>query len=245
MLRILIYICTCSILLITPAVAQKFDIKPFILYEQAAEKLEIDGVSSGYKFGVIGLSTTTPINNKINLKTDFGLSYVPSEKITFGGATFTGAFNGQYFSTTGRFNIKTLSGNKIYFNQSFSHRNTNSGHLNGEKNNAILTGTAVNIINAYDTIFNIKYAGHKRTNLTIGAGFHLWSFKARGTAANLSDTVRAIKNINAVGIDPLFQVLWQTKAFGTDVNIDFEYRSLNSKFNTGIGSLNIRYKLSF
>ena len=229
----------------TSVMSKEISISPLILYEQANAPLIIDGVSSGYKFGIIGVSGQLYPNNKNNAQIDVGLGYIPSEAITFAGATFTGPFTGKYFSISGEYYLKSFDTYDVFLNQSFSHRNTQSTDLFGQKNSAVLSGTAVNIINSYDTILRLEFAKTSISSFSLGGGFSFWSFKARGTAANLSNTVRATKNISTLGLDPLILASFQTKFNNKDLNIHLKYRSLNSKFKTGIGSINLKYEYLF
>ena len=72
----------------TSVMSKEISISPLILYEQANAPLIIDGVSSGYKFGIIGVSGKFYPNKKINTQIDIGYAYVPSETVTFEGITF-------------------------------------------------------------------------------------------------------------------------------------------------------------
>ena len=120
---------------------------------------------------------------KINAQIDVGLGYIPSEAITFAGATFTGPFTGKYFSISGEYYLKSFDTYDVFLNQSFSHRNTQSTDLFGQKIVPFCSGTAVNIINSYDTTLRLEFAKTSISSFSLGGGFSFWSFKARGTAA--------------------------------------------------------------
>ena len=53
--NLLIFV-TVALISATSVMAKGISISPLVLYEQANAPLVIDGVSSGYKFGIIGVS---------------------------------------------------------------------------------------------------------------------------------------------------------------------------------------------
>ena len=61
--NLLIFI-TLALISATSVMAKGISISPLVLYEQANAPLVIDGVSSGYKFGIIGVSGKLYPNNK-------------------------------------------------------------------------------------------------------------------------------------------------------------------------------------
>ena len=230
---------------VMPVMSQSIKVGPFFIYEQAQSQLEIDGVTAGYKFGAAGLSTDIYINNKSNLMTDIGFGYVPSETITFGGASFSGPFSSRYFSSKFVYNIKKFEAVSLNISSSFSHRHAFSNSLIGTKNSATLDGKAVNIINSLDAIVWMDFLQEPKRNLLMGIGLSVWSFKATGLAANLSDTVRAIKNISTIGTDPLLEASFINKTDNGNIELGLKYRSLNSKFKSGIFSLGLKYNYAF
>jgi len=61
--NLLIFI-TLALISATSVMAKGISISPLVLYEQANAPLVIDGVSSGYKFGIIGVSGKLYPNKK-------------------------------------------------------------------------------------------------------------------------------------------------------------------------------------
>ena len=228
-----------------PLASQGISVGPFILYEQAQSDLVIDGVTGGYKFGAAGLSTDIKINNRSTLITDIGVVYIPSETLSFGGATFSGPFSSRYLSSKLVYNIREFESVNLHISTSFSHRHAFSNSLIGTKNSATLNGKAVNIINSLDALVGVKFLQNSANELIIGLGLSAWSFKATGVAANLSDTVRAIKNISELGIDPMLEAIYRSENTNKNLELAFRYRSLNSKLNNGILSLGLNYKYIF
>ena len=133
----------------------------------------------------------------------------------------------------------------MHISTSFSHRHAFSNSLIGTKNSATLNGKAVNIINSLDALVGVKFLQNSANELIIGLGLSAWSFKATGVAANLSDTVRAIKNISELGIDPMLEAIYRSEHTNKNLELAFRYRSLNSKLNNGILSLGLNYKYIF
>ena len=98
-MRRILFLISIYCVTVMPLASQGISVGPFILYEQAQSDLVIDGVTSGYKFGAAGLSTDIKINNRSTLVTDIGVGYIPSETLSFGGATFSGPFSSRYLSS--------------------------------------------------------------------------------------------------------------------------------------------------
>ena len=244
-MRRILFLISIYCVTVMPLASQGISVGPFILYEQAQSDLVIDGVTSGYKFGAAGLSTDIKINNRSTLITDIGVGYIPSETISFGGATFSGPFGSRYLSSKLVYNIKEFDSANLHISSSFSHRHAFSNSLIGTKNSATLNGKAVNIINSLEALVGFKFLQNTGTNFIIGLGLSAWSFNATGVAANLSDTVRAIKNLSELGIDPMLEAIYHSKNANKNLELAFRYRSLNSKLNNGIFSLGLSYKYVF
>ncbi len=105
--NLLIFV-TLALISATSVMAKGISISPLVLYEQANAPLIIDGVSSGYKFGIIGVSGKFYPNKKINTQIDVGYAYVPSETVTFEGITFKGPVTGLYFSALSKYSFKNF-----------------------------------------------------------------------------------------------------------------------------------------
>ena len=229
----------------TSVMAKEISISPLVLYEQANAPLVIDGVSSGYKFGIIGVSGKLYPNKKNNAQIDVGYAYVPSETVTFAGITFKGPVTGLYFSALSKYSFKNFKTSNLYFEQSLSHRNLQANNLSGERNGKILLGTSSTIINSYDALFGIDLSTKLEDGFSVAAGLSFWSFLAKGTATNQSNTINAWKTIKTNGIDPLLKVSFQKILDHKKLNTDLQFRSLYSKFNTGIVSINLKYEYLF
>ena len=80
--KLLIFV-TLALSSATSVMAKGISITPLVLYEQANAPLIIDGVSSGYKFGIIGVSGKFYPNKEINTQIDIGYAYVPSDNSDF------------------------------------------------------------------------------------------------------------------------------------------------------------------
>ena len=241
----LLFVVTLALSSVTSLMAQSISISPLVLYEQANAPLVIDGVSSGYKFGIIGLSGKLYPTEKINTQIDVGYAYVPSETVNFEGITFKGPVTGLYFSALGKYNLKSLEAFDLYLEQAISHRNLQANNLSGERNGKILFGTSSTIINSYDALFGLDLSTKLEDGFSVAAGISIWSFIAKGTARNQSNTITAWKSIKTNGIDPLLKVSFQKILDNKKLNTDLQFRSLYSKFNTGIISVNLKYEYLF
>ena len=242
--NLLIFV-TLALISATSVMAKGISISPLVLYEQANAPLVIDGVSSGYKFGIIGVSGKLYPTEQFNTQIDVGYAYVPSETVTFEGITFKGPVTGLYFSALNKYSFKNFKTSDLYFEQSISHRNLNANNLSGERNDKILLGTSSTIINSYDALFGLDLSTKLEDGFSIAAGLSFWSFLAKGTATNQSNTINAWKNIKTNGIDPLLKVSFQKILDHKKLNTDLQFRSLYSKFNTGIISVNLKYEYLF
>ena len=229
----------------TSVMAKGISITPLVLYEQANAPLIIDGVSSGYKFGIIGVSGKLYPTEQFNTQIDLGYAYVPSETVTFEGITFKGPVTGLYFSALSKYNLKSFEVSNLYFEQAISHRNLQANNLSGERTDKILLGTSSTIINSYDALFGLDLSTKLEEGFSVAAGLSFWSFLAKGTATNQSNTINAWKTIKTNGIDPLLKVSFQKILDHKKLNTDLQFRSLYSKFNTGIISVNLKYEYLF
>ena len=229
----------------TSVMAKGISISPLVLYEQANAPLVIDGVSSGYKFGIIGVSGKFYPNKKINTQIDIGYAYVPSETVTFEGITFKGPVTGLYFSALSKYSFKNFKTSNLYFEQAISHKNLQANNLSGERNGKILLGTSSTIINSYDALIGLDLSNKSRNGFSLATGLSIWSFIAKGTARNQSNTITAQKTIKTNGIDPLLKVSFQKIIDNKKLNTDLQFKSLYSKFNTGIISVNLKYEYLF
>ena len=229
----------------TSVMAKEISISPLVLYEHANAPLVIDGVSSGYKFGIIGVSGQLIPTEQFKTQIDVGYAYVPSETVTFEGITFKGPVTGLYFSALSKYSFKNFKTSNLYFEQAISHRNLQANNLSGERTDKILLGTSSTIINSYDALFGLDLSTKLEEGFSVAAGLSFWSFLAKGTARNQSNTINAWKNIKTNGIDPLLKVSFQKILDNKKLNTDLQFRSLYSKFNTGIISINLKYEYLF
>ena len=229
----------------TSVMAQAISISPLVLYEQVNAPLVIDGVSSGYRFGIIGVSGKFYPNNKNNAQIDVGYAYVPSETVNFEGITFKGPVAGLYFSALGKYNLKNFEVSNLYLEQAISHRNLQANNLSGERNGKILLGTSSTIINSYDALIGLDLSNKSRNGFSLATGLSIWSFIAKGTARNQSNTITAQKTIKTNGIDPLLKLSFQKILNNRKLNADLQFKSLYSKLNTGIVSISLKYEYLF
>ena len=229
----------------TSVMAKGISISPLVLYEQANAPLVIDGVSSGYKFGIIGVSGQLIPTEQFKTQIDVGYAYVPSETVTFEGITFKGPVTGLYFSALSKYSFKNFKTSNLYFEQAISHKNLQANNLSAERNDKILLGTSSTIINSYDALFGLDLGKKLEDGFSVAAGLSFWSFLAKGTARNQSNTINAWKTIKTNGIDPLLKVSFQKILDNKKLNTDLQFKSLYSKFNTGIVSINLKYEYLF
>ena len=229
----------------TSVMASGITISPLILYERASSPLVIDGVSSGYKFGIIGFNGKYRQTEKFSTEFELGYAYVPSETVTFDNVIFKGAITGLYLSTSGQYNLKKLENSHLYIEADVSHRHLQANDLSGERNNKPLFGTSSTIINSYDTLLGLNFKPSSQGLFSIASGLSFWTFSARGTASNQSKTINAWKNIKTNSIDPLLKVSFKKMLNNGEINADFHFKSLHSKFNSSIISVTMKYEYLF
>ena len=220
-------------------------ISPLILYERASSPLEIDGVSSGYKFGIIGFNGKYRQTEKFSTEFELGYAYVPSETVTFDNVIFKGAITGLYLSTSGQYNLKKLEKSHLYLEADVSHRHLQANDLSGERNNKPLFGTSSTTINSCDTLLGLNFRPSSQGLFSIASGLSFWTFSARGTASNQSQTINAWKNIKTTAIDPLLKVSFKKIFKNSEINADFHFKSLYSKFNSSVISVTLKYEYLF
>ena len=168
-----------------------------------------------------------------------------SETVNFEGIEFTGPINGLYISGSLKSKIKKFEKLNLYLEQSISNRNLNATNLSGMRNGKKLLGTASTNINAYDALFRFDFDQNLKNIISFSTGLGFWRLSSKGTATNQSETIEAWKELSSNGIDPLLKLSFSKKLKSSKFNTTFQYRSLNSKLNSGITSISFNYKFVF
>lgn len=91
--------------------AEQWSLAPFALYEQAQEKIVVDGVSTKYGLGVVGGQITYQCDQNLSLTARAGYGQNDEQAVSFSGAHFNGKVTGTYFeaSATTRAHIPSVT----------------------------------------------------------------------------------------------------------------------------------------
>jgi hypothetical protein len=199
-----------AIFYLLPGVVSAYDllIKPMAIYEGASENIVIDGVSTGYALGVVGISAQSQITANLSVGGSLGYGYAKDQDLSFYGATFSGAVEGEYSKIFAKQIILEGKKFKTYAQYSYTNKALEYANLVGARGGLSLTGDASTTIQSSDFLINVEFIMSKNTIVQASAGVSDWNLSSSGNAYYSSNglSAAASKNIDAKGFDPLFAV---------------------------------------
>lgn len=232
-----------------PAMAKqaRFALAPFALFEQSTQTIVINGVTSRYSLGVLGLKAQMQIFDHFKVIGKFGYGQNNDQAVSFSGAKFHGKVRGSYHEASGHYTILETSDYIIQGGAKFLNRRLNSPNLEGSRNGQALTGTAETTIKTTDAFLSFQYLLSDTTTMKVAAGYHQWHLMAdaRGYYASNGLTATARKKIDAVGLDPIFEISISNFLMDRVISAKIGCRSLHSETNTEILTAELIYQINF
>lgn len=196
--------CTLSLVLcLTSSLtwASERDIKAsgYSIAEMASKTVVVDGVSTKYMLGAIGVKADKQLTDRLALQGTWGKGYLPSHEINFAGYTFTGSVYSDVKSLGVNYELATF-GNQYTLDSEFVHTwsEIKAPTLIGTKNNSQVTGHSSASMDFSSLMFTLNRTINDRLSLNGRYGWINWDFEALGTAyANSNVTAKKyIKSSN-------------------------------------------------
>jgi hypothetical protein len=243
----LLTICGLIVGLFAPSlcIADTFNLSPFALYEQANKQIVIDGVSSQYALGVVGLALNANVTDNFELFAAAGYGLASNQKVSFAGANLIGDVSGTYTGLGAKFKIyDTNNGQNVKLEYQMHRRDLTAPTLTGIRNNSPLTGNSDITYNSNDFGISAEHTLSEKMNVHIAFGVSDWDFTANGTASTNSG-ITARKNIIASGSDPYWAVGLDWKLDKLQGEITIGQRNLSSQTKAKISHVKIEAQYSF
>ena len=218
--------------------AEQWSVAPFALYEQAQEKIVVDGVSTKYGLGVLGGQITYQGDQNLSLTARAGYGQNNDQEVSFSGAQFKGKVTGTYFEASATTNLLTYSKSIISLEGSYSKRDLKADDLIGSRNGLALTGNSTSSIASTDVLVNLRHNMTDKVTASASLGYGTWNMKADATAYFSSGGIRANANkkIDTTGYDPIYKFGVNYEGERANLSVNISNRSLRSKSNTEITS---------
>jgi len=218
--------------------AEQWSVAPFALYEQANEKIVVDGVSTKYGLGVVGGQVTYQSNQNLRLTARAGYGHNNDQEVSFSGAQFKGKVTGTYFEANATTNLLTYSKSIVSLHGSYSKRNLEADNLIGSRNGLALTGNSTSSIASTDVLVNLRHSMTDKVTASASIGYSTWNMNADATAYFSSGGIRANANkkIDTTGYDPIYKLGVNYEGERANLSVNISNRSLRSKSNTEITS---------
>ena len=227
--------------------ADNVQTSPFVLYEQSAKNIIIDGVSTKYGLGVIGLNLEKSLSNNLKISGKLGYGQNNDQAVSFSSANFNGQVRGSYFDIKAV--QKIFQNNTLNLNAEvhFINRELKAPDLTGARNGLALTGETNTFFNSSDIKLGTKFNISPTSIIKISAGISQWHLNAKATAyyAFNGITASAKKNINTIGQDPVFEAALISNIADHSFELLASSRSLRSKANTDVLTAQITYLFAF
>ena len=231
------------------ALAVDVKLSSFVLYELGNKRLMVDGVSTKYGLGVVGLDVAASLPYKLNISGRFGYGFNPKQNISFSGANFEGPVTGTYLGAKVQYELWAKDDYSVSSEFSIVNRHIRAPDLTGSRSGRVLDGEAVNDLNSQDLLLAAQIPLGSSATMTVAGGLSRWHLKSKAKAVYTSSrgSATARKNIDVVGQDPIFKVSIITNNPKHNFELELSNRSLKSKTenNTQIRALQLVYDLRF
>ena len=227
--------------------ADQWSLAPFALYEQAQDKIVVDGVSTKYGLGVLGGQITYQGDQNLSLTARAGYGQNNDQEVSFSGAQFKGKVTGTYFEASATTNLLTYSKSIVSLEGSYSKRDLKADDLIGSRNGLALTGNSTSSIASTDLLVNLRHSMTDKVTASASLGYGKWNMDADATAYFASGSIRANANkkIDTTGYDPIYKLGVNYEGERANVRVNISNRSLRSKSNTAITSGEVMVNFKF
>lgn len=189
---------------LTPAISLDLNLKFEGVYEHASQKIVVDGVSSSYGLGTVGIELNWDINQSLQLYGNYGLGYLPNYKLSAFGTNFSGPVNGERIIIGTSYKLFDSYKHQFSFGYDLSEKNVTGNDFSGIRNGLALTveSTAEFMISE----FSLGYEYRATDALILGGkvGQENWNFTAMGLT--LVNDITVSKAVNDTGHSPSYEL---------------------------------------
>jgi hypothetical protein len=206
------------------------------VYKGAQEKFVIDGISSEYTLGTIGLFFKAKFKEKFEFGSSFGIGYLENYQIFRSGTSFRGPVQGNSKSVGWSYDFLNKGTHSMRSEVQFA-----SGKVSGNKFKGTRSGNflEVSMWSELDTTdYSLKYINKNLNQRDIGVSLGLSRWEIRGQGVLFIDDATLSKSFSKSGSSPVFSIFavfggdfpfelsFTKRSFSLDSNVDtFEFSS--------------------
>ena len=191
------------ILLASSVAALETEISFESLYDQASEKLIVDGVSSSYSLGSAGIRVDWKTDQNVFFHASFGLGYLPNYKMSAFGTDFSGPVQGAIKNIGGQYGVYKTEEHKLNVSFEILERDVNGDDFKGVRNGQSLKVKSTAAFELSEFSLGYEYSSSRLLSLGINAGITNWKFDANGLT--LLNNMTISKNVTESGNSPKIQ----------------------------------------
>ena len=173
------------------------------LYDQASEKLIVDGVSTSYYLGSAGIRVDWKTNQNLLFHASFGLGYLPNYKMSAFGTDFSGPVRGTMKNIGGQYGVYKTEDHKMNVSFEILERDVNGDEFKGVRNGQSLKVKSTAAFELSEFLLGYEYSPSRSLSLGINAGITYWKFDANGLT--LLNDMTISKNVTESGHSPKIQ----------------------------------------
>ena len=174
------------------------------LYDQASEKLIVDGVSTSYSLGSAGIRVDWKTNQNLLFHASFGLGYLPNYKMSAFGTDFSGPVRGTMKNIGGQYGVYKTEDHKMNVSFEILERDVNGDEFKGVRNGQSLKVKSTAAFELSEFSLGYEYSSSHSISLGINAGITYWKFDANGLT--LLNDMTISKNVTESGHSPKIQL---------------------------------------
>lgn len=173
------------------------------LYDQASEKLIVDGVSTSYSLGSAGIRADWKTNQNLLFHASFGLGYLPNYKMSAFGTDFSGPVQGTMKNIGGQYGVYKTEDHKLNVSFEILERDVNGDEFKGVRNGQSLKVKSTAAFELSEFSLGYEYSSSRSLSLGVNAGITYWKFDANGLT--LLNDMTISKNVTESGHSPKIQ----------------------------------------
>ena len=173
------------------------------LYDQASEKLIVDGVSTSYSLGSAGIRADWKTNQNLLFHASFGLGYLPNYKMSAFGTDFSGPVRGTMKNIGGQYGVYKTEDHKLNVSFEILERDVNGDEFKGVRNGQSLKVKSTAAFELSEFSLGYEYSSSRSLSLGVNAGITYWKFDANGLT--LLNDMTISKNVTESGHSPKIQ----------------------------------------
>lgn len=174
------------------------------VYDHASEKLIIDGVSTSYYLGAVGIRADWKTDQNLIFHASLGLGYLPNYKMSAFGSSFSGPVEGTMKSIGARYLIYKAEDHKLNVSFDIVERDVNGNDFKGVRNGQSLKVKSTAAFELSEFSLGYEYFSSGSLSFGINAGITNWKFDAYGLT--LLNDMTVSKNVIETGHSPKVQL---------------------------------------